>query len=226
MKKILILIIGILFTDLSYSQIDFKDEPKSFKEKNKKWYNFGRRNKEINTEFKLKNDYDFELRLWTDPAPVLGPSVFVMQQKDNKWTAQYYAQAIRKEGDKYIPYWKKKDLDSEKLNELWAKLVENQVLTLPTQDSIRDRMRIYSTDTLAVFYPPNQLAGWPYYAPAILDGMIYRVELRTKKKKRTYTYHCPKGYLENCPNVEELYRAYAIIVLIRKYAGLNLSAIC
>lgn len=215
-----------IFNSQVYSQIDFENEPESFSDSYDKYYDYEKLNQSIDKDFDIKNDYDFELRFWIDPAPMSGRSLFQLRKKDNKWIARFFTHTVELKENKAHSYWKEKELNQDNLDELWHMLTVNQLLTLPTLDSIRDKMRVYSADTLAVQGIYTQLSGRPYYNPYILDGVLYRTELKTQDKKRSYTYHCPKGYMKECPNVEELFRAYAIAYLIFRRIGWNPDDIC
>ncbi|NDV95126.1 hypothetical protein D0T84_09360 [Dysgonomonas sp. 521] len=227
MKAIISLLFLMLFIPDIHSQIDFENDPASFDDAYNKYYDYKRLNKSIDKDFDIKNDFDFELRFWIEPAPMSGRSLFLLRKKDDKWNVRFFTHTLEfKEDESIHSYWKEKELEQKGLSGLWQMLRDNHILTLPTLDSIRDKMRVYSADTLAAQGIYTQLSGGPYYNPYVLDGVSYRTELRTKDKKRSYSYHCPKGYLKECTNVEELYRAYAIVYLIFRRIGLNPDDIC
>jgi len=229
MKHILITILILFAGNVCSQKIDFENDPESFNDTYNKYYDYASLNKSIDDDFNIKNDFDldFELRLWIEPAPMSGRSLFMMRKKNDVWNARFFTFTLEFREDKSIhSYWEEKELSQDNLDELWRMLTINQVLTLPTLDSIRDKMRVYTADTLAVQGIYTDLSGGPYYNPYILDGVQYRIELRTPDKKRSYSYHCPAGYMKECPNVEELYRAYAIIALIFRRTGLSLDIIC
>lgn len=217
MKKILV-ILFTLFAVNGYSQIGFDDDPESFKDWYDSIYNYEKINKQFDKEFKLTKDYDFEFRLWIDPSPMTNRLLFVMKKKADNWTAGFYKNVSGRMEEVAV--------DQSDLDKLWGDLMRNKVLTVPTQKDVRDKMRVFSSDTLYAFGYNDPFSNGPYYDPYILDGVFYRIELRTPDKKRSYTYHCPKGYLQECPNVEELFRAYAIVCLIYRRLGLNPDNIC
>ncbi len=225
MKNILVILFALLSVN-AYSQIDFDNDPDSFNDTYNKHYDYEKLNKDINKEFGVTDKYDFEFRFWIEPAPMSGRSIFILSKKDDQWNARCFTQKVKIQDQVVSVYWQEKELAQNDLVELWGKLRGNQILTLPTLDSIRDKMRIYSADTLAVQGIYTNLSGGPYYDPYILDGVLYRIELRTQDKKRSYSYHCPKGYLKECPNVEELFRAYAIVCLVFRKIGWDPDNIC
>ena len=166
----------------------------------------------------MTKDYDFEFRLWIDPSPMMNRLLFVMKKKADNWMAAFYKDISGKMEEVTV--------DQQHLDKLWEDLVRNKVLTLPHQEEIRNKMRVYYADTLYAMGFSFPLSEGPYYKPYILDGVFYRMELRTPDKERSYTYHCPKGYLKECPNVEELFRAYAIVCLVFRKIGWDPDNIC
>lgn len=169
----------------------------------------------IDSTFKLDKNYDFQFRLWTNPSLVSYSNVFILTQKDKIWTARFFEYYGNR-----TPNVLERKVDQSGLDSLWQRLVAEQVLTLTTQDSLKGKMKIFIADTSQSFDE-----GDSYKKVIITDGVEYHFELRTPEKSRSYSYHCPQGYLRHYPNVEELYRAFMIIVFVRKYLGLNL-AVC
>lgn len=159
----------------------------------------------LETHFVTKSsEVEFEFRLWTMPSLTSYSDVFILQLKAGLWAARYFEYRNGKFVEEKV---EQKGLDS-----LWAKIRLNQVLSLPSQDSLRRLMRKYSPDSAIVLNPDGE-----YMTSNMLDGIRYRFELFSKNDKRAYEYHCPAGHLERYPNIEELFRAYAILILIRKH---------
>jgi len=205
MKSITIFFISFLFIFNSSGQTDFKADSIANT-------NASEISHLIDSTFRLDKNYDFEFRLWTKPSLVSYANVFILTQKNKIWTArffEYYGNRTSKISERKV--------NQSGLDSLWKRLVANQVLTLPTQDSLKAKMRMFVADTSQEFDE-----GDTYKQVSIMDGTAYYFELATKGKNRSYYYHCPKGYLKYYSNVEELYRAFMIIVLVRKYLGLNL----
>jgi len=165
----------------------------------------------IDSTFKLDKTYDFEFRFSTNPALVSYSNIFILTQKNKTWSARFFEY----NGNSKLT---EREVNQSQLDKLWKRLVANQILTLPTQDSIRHKMKIFIADTLNALDEDD-----PYQRVAITDGVVYYFELTTQNKRRSYDYQCPKGYLKHFPNIEELYRAYVIIVLRKKYLGLSLE---
>ncbi|MDH6307634.1 hypothetical protein M2451_000083 [Dysgonomonas sp. PFB1-18] len=206
MKRFFTISLLLLFVYQAYSQIDFRNDPASVNDKHTNYQDMNRR---ADQKLGLTNDFDFELRLWTNEGLANFYSLFILRLKNDVWSARYI------EYDGISKTWEASGVDQQGLDRLWYALERQKVLTLPTQDSIRDKMKIYAADTTAVFYSQADV----YKTATITDGIGYRYELKNKTKQRVYNYHSPKGYLEPFPNVEEFYRAYAIVALIRRQLG-------
>lgn len=205
MKRVLTTSLIILFVIKSFAQIHLKNESGSHPINDKKL------EKEINKHFKIPQNCEIEFRLHTLSALTNNSPVFVMRFKDKIWEARLFR---KNDNDS----WLVEDVNNDGLNELWDKLDKNQVLTLPNQEDIRDKMKIFKADTTAVF------KDWGHMQTQIMDGATYHFELtQYGSRKRAYSYHCPCAYLRSYPNVEELYRAYAIIILVYKHLGIPLS---
>lgn len=206
MKRILtILIIIMLFAIKSSAQINFRNESGSHPINDEKL------EKEINKNFKIPQNNELEFRLYTLPTLTTSSSLFVMRLNNKIWEAHLFRK-------NHNSSWVAEDVDNNGLDNLWSKLDKNQVLTLPDQEDIKDKMKIFKADTTAV------LEDWGHMQTQVMDGVIYHFELTQYNYcKRAYSYHCPYTYLQKYPNIEELYRAYAIIILVYKHLGMPLS---
>jgi hypothetical protein len=206
MKTISSLILSFYFCTSSFGQIDFKADTSSNNTNNVIYHL-------IDSTFKLDNSFDFQLRFWTFPSLEDYTSIFILSKKNNHWTARFFE--FRK---LVINKITEISVNQNKLDGLWEKLNKNQILTLPNQWDLRDKFVKFSSDTTEALYSEGNERRI-----AMTDGVQYIFELSTQIKKRSYSYHCPKSYLTHFANVEELYRAFVLIILIRKYLGLNLS---
>lgn len=205
MKSVFIFFISLFSISNLLGQTDFKADPIAGN-------HYSELSRLIDSTFKLNKTYDFQFRLWTAPSLVSYANVFILTQKDKIWTARFFEYYGKK-----TPNVLERNVNQSGLDSLWQKLVAKQVLTLPTQDSLKRKMKIFIADTSKSFDE-----GDSYKKVIITDGVEYHFELRTPEKSRSYSYHCPRGYLKHYPNIEELYRAFMIIILVRKYLGLNL----
>jgi hypothetical protein len=198
----------------SNSPFDFRSDPAQ-----SKYVSFNRDTTElkINTHYnrildsayKLDKNYDFEFRLWKRYLSNNFDNVFIMRLRNNQWTASYYD---RNNGiiDRII--FTERPVDQSRLNQLWELLVQNNVLTLPDQRALNERMVTYVVDTTNPQYGRIKKVN-------ITDGILYCFELSTPTKKRFYSYGNPQVYLKHYGNIEELYNAVVIILLIEKFLG-------
>ena len=108
--------------------------------------------------------------------------------------------------------------DQSNLDSLWKRLIKNQVLTLPTQDSLNKKMLIYTADSTLLDSDEEIVKK-----VSVMDGMTYRFEIKSPGVNRIYNYHSPEAYLKHNPNIEELFRAYMIISIIKKHLGIKLD---
>ena len=208
MTRLLTLCSLLLFSPTIFSQTDFQGDS-LYSES----IRVNRIDSVIGSSLSLDTDNDFEFRLWTLPSLTNYATLFVLVQRRGKWAARYFEYR----GNDNINVTES-NVDPGTLDSLWKRLVANQVLTLPTQDSIRNKMKIFIADTSYALDEDDT-----YKRVMITDGTIYRFELKDRNERRAYEYHCPMGYLQHYPNLEELYRAFSIIVLVRKYLGLPLK---
>jgi hypothetical protein len=139
-------------------------------------------------------------------------SIFILTHQNKKWSARYFGpnNNWRTDGKKVIEI----SVDQSKLNQLWAMLVLNNVLTLPSQESIKTPMVKYEIDTTNLGYGNG---GRHLH---ITDGVVYNFELIASNKSKYYSYHCPQTFLNHYSNIVEFYNVSVIILLINRYLGL------
>ncbi len=131
-----------------------------------------------------------------------------MRLHQKKWTARYF-DLNQSYGDP--KRFTEKPVNQTMLHQLWLSLNEQNILTLPSQSSLRKKLMKYEIDT-ATLYVSNKIT-------TTTDGVLYCFELRNLTKSRSYTYGNPNSYLKEYPNVEELMNAVMIILLTQKYLG-------
>lgn len=204
-KATTIIPISILLFKCSFGQIDFVDDT-ALDDR------FLDLNQKIDSAFKLERSNDFEFRLWTQASMTSYKNLFILSKKGSLWKARFFESSVSRKRE-----FREIVIRNNKLDSLWQRLEANQVLTLPTQDSLKFKMKIFIADTSYALDAEDT-----YKQVQIMDGISYNFQLFSGRKRRVYDYHCPQSYSRNYPNVEELYRAFAIIVLVRKYVGLNL----
>ena len=107
-------------------------------------------------------------------------------------------------------------VNQDAVNQLWELLVQNNVLTLPTQNSLENKFVKYVVDTA-------DLQSGRHRKIVTVDGILYGFELLTPNRRRYYSYGNPKVYLDNYGNVKELFNAVSIIMIIQKFLGHRLE---
>lgn len=170
---------------------------------------------EIDNIYQLRKNNDIEFRLWTNSSISIFNSVFILTKKGDVWQSKYFTYT----GQTNNKRWIEKETKQTKLDSLWKRLLNNSVLSLPPQDSLKDRMKIFSTDTSEIIYADE----YQYSNVIITDGVQYIFQIKTPNINRTYYYQSPGKYLKYYPNIEELYRAYAIKSIVYKFLGIPLN---
>lgn len=162
----------------------------------------------IDSAFKLDKNYEFEFRLWKRHLEYNFDNVFILRLVNNKWIARYF-DLNECYGD--IRKFKERKVDQTKVNQLWRLLEQHKVLSLPSQEALNEKLQSYSIDTVRF----SSSISRTY----LTDGILYSFQLADPDKVRHYSYACPQTYLKNYGNVEELYHAVYIIILIEKFLG-------
>jgi len=131
-------------------------------------------------DFPVKKDIDtslnFEFRLWSSGSFGNKGLFRLTYNNEGVWKAAKFIE----DNNKVI------NLDiklPENWDEIWDRLLLDNILSLPDNPSFKGKMYIEKGDTL-------------YSEMAITDGTSYRVELLSKKVNRQYSIHNPIGYFQ------------------------------
>ena len=215
--KILILTFSTAISISSFGQFNFKPSHEISKRvefvadvKGKNFVNG--MDRMLDSVFQLDKNFDFEFRYWETGLIVNSTKVLILAQRNKKWSARYfyYNKDWQKDGKSLA----EAQVDQSKLDQLWELLVHNNVLTLPSQDSLKNRMVKYVIDTAFLGFGHEEHFE-------IDDGILYEFELSKPEKKRVYWYGCPQLLLKQYGNIEELFNAVELILLIQRYLGLD-----
>jgi hypothetical protein len=171
-------------------------------------------NHSVDSIFRLQKEYSFQFRYWKEGSTIASTTVFILTLQNKKWTAKCYVPNKRWQADN--KYFIEKAVDQTKLDQLWELMANYHVLTLPTQAKLQDRMVRYTIDTAHLGY-----GGGSIQRINMTDGILYNFQLIDSKGTKSYWYSCPQMYLQHFGNILELYDASIIILLIKKYLGLN-----
>jgi hypothetical protein len=162
----------------------------------------------------LEKDYDFQFRLWKDGF--FCTSVFVLTYKNQKWGARYFDKVSSK---KEFVSGQKRGMVERKVNpsilkQLWWLMEENEILTLPDQSLIKDRLATYFVDTITYSLSKSTMV--------MTDGIRYTFELKSPKKKRCYSYSNPESFYKEY-KIKELAEVVSTIKIVDKFLELNLE---
>jgi hypothetical protein len=168
-----------------------------------------RYDKALDSQYHLGMDYTFEFRLKQYYLQSNFDNVFVLTQKRGKWTARYFDRNNNTH-DQLV--FTERAVDQSSVNQLWQLLVKNEVLTLPSQSFVADRLMGYEVDTTNLPYANMRRLD-------VTDGATYEFSLLSPTQQRHYSYGCPQTYLKHFSNVKELFQAVMLITLIEKFLG-------
>lgn len=146
----------------------------------------------------LKSGNKIEIRFMRFPS--FENSDCTILSFNKKWSAKYFYSKPGK--DSLLS----KDISNKvNLDTLFARLVSNNIFSLPDQDSLKTGNYYYHPDT-------NEFSSMEM---AVNDGIGYIVEFKVGDRYRHYSYSNPDTYADFYPHVYEL-RDFTNIVAIFK----------
>jgi hypothetical protein len=160
----------------------------------------------LDSIFHLDKNYDFEFRLWSRYSSSNFNNVFVLSLRNNTWTARYF-DLKNSMGDRRR--FTERKITQSRVDQLWMRLVENKVLTLPDMADIRNTLFNYEIDTLTLQASRTRME--------MTDGVLYSFELLNPTKKRHYSYANPQSLMKYHGNSEALCMASLNVLLIQKF---------
>lgn len=163
----------------------------------------------LDLQYELRKDYTFELRLKQYHLESNVDNVFVLTLRQGKWRARYFD---RNNGIHESTVFTERTVDQSAVSHLWSLLVDNKILTLPSQNSLTNRLVSYEIDTANLPYVQNRCFD-------VTDGVAYEFSLQSPTRQRHYSYCCPQTFLKQFGNVKELFHAVMLIMLIKKFLG-------
>lgn len=146
----------------------------------------------------LKSKNKIEIRLITSPS--FNYSNHIILAFNQKWSAKYYYYKLGTDSLLSKEITKKVNLDT-----IFARLVANNIFSLPDQDSLKKEKYEYDPET-------NELIG---SGMAVNDGTCYYIEFKVGDYYRRYSYCNPDIYADFYLQVYEL-RNFANIIEIFK----------
>jgi hypothetical protein len=154
---------------------------------------------EIDSNFHLEKNVDFEMRFWTLISKTMERRLFVLSLNKGKWTSRLF-----KKTNYLIDKLVEVPLSQTNLEKLWKDLNKNNLLTISQEHELRDKKGNEINDP-------------------VHDGISYWFEFTSKKNKRSYWYHCPKMFSEDYRDIKEYKYVVNIITLIYKHCLLWLN---
>lgn len=213
MKRALILFAGLLACYQGNAQFSFKDDSS---------FAFTYNDFENQTKSELNNiDYKktkFELRIWQGGYGLNKNLILIKKGKRKKWEAyKYYFRIIPAELNAMMKMVNKLKLISTvelepkiKWRPFWKKLIKNDILTLPDESLLRNKMLLY----LNRDNPNYIVGGYGTMLPISSHSAYYTFELISKKAKRKYTYKKRNSKDEFRINIPEIDKANKSIEFI------------
>jgi len=142
----------------------------------------------------LKSQNKIEIRLTT--STTFEFTNYIILTYNKRWTAKYYYYEPSQDKVLSKEINKKVNLDT-----IFSKLVENNIFSLPDQDSVK-------TEKLSFHPETNEFSG---AGMSVCQGTCYWIDFKVGDKFRTYNYCNPKDYADFYPLVQEL-RSFTNIV--------------
>jgi hypothetical protein len=155
--------------------------------------------KEIDSNFHLEKNVDFEMSFWTLISKTMERRLFVLSLNNGKWTARLFKKTYYLT-DTLVEV----SISQKNLEKLWKNLNKNNLLTISEEFELRDKKGNEINDR-------------------VHDGISYSFEFISKKNKRGYWYHCPKRFSEEYKYIKEYKYVLDIIRLIYKHCLVQLN---
>lgn len=146
-----------------------------------------------------KSNATFEIRLYTLHSLNSTKSVRRIYLVNNVWKADEYSEWNKPKKIKEYKLTAKPNYET-----VFKKLLSYNVLTLPSQDSLKSKMQKLTEEISEDGYPT-------YRVTRVLDGNIYTIEIKIGNNYRVYKFDNPETYSKVYDDVREL-KDYASIV--------------
>jgi hypothetical protein len=172
------------------------------------------KNRWIEKQLKIRNieqaSYnDVDLRVFLDPGITNGGHVIQIIKNKDRWVGVKYDYILRiRNGSvtKKIRRTTRTKVKPSDWNRLWSRLRELDILTLPDQEAIRNKLRKEVTT----------IRGKGYSAIAVNDGSGYDLLVKNENTISKYSFHEPWTYAEHYPDVDEVRKYSEIIATLER----------
>ena len=152
---------------------------------------------------------EVDLRIFLDRGITNGGHVVRIVKSSGGWTGTKYDYLLKmKKGrvTEKIAKTTKTDLKSNNWDSLWTKLEALDIMTLPSQDEIKDKLRKEVTTK----------RGKGYEVIVVTDGSSYNLKLKSLDKVVQFSFHEPWTYSQKYPDVEEIKKYSDIISTLER----------
>ena len=150
------------------------------------------------------SDAEIDLRIFLNRGITNGGHVLQVVKNSKGWTGTKYDYWLKMNdghATEKIQKTIKSKLKSNDWDSLWIKLQQFDIMTLPNQDSIKDKLR----------KKVKSNRGDGYEIMIITDGSGYELEIKNREKIAAYSFHEPCAYSNKYPDVAEV-RSYCNII--------------
>jgi hypothetical protein len=152
---------------------------------------------------------DIDLRVFLDRGTTTSGQIIRIVKKVNVWTGTKYDYQLKIENGRTsntITKSTKTTLKSKHWDSLWINLEQHNILTLPTQEDIKDKLRKEVITDL----------GKMYDVLVVMDGSSYDLTVAKGDILHAYSFRSPWEYAQEYPEVEEVRNYDAIVSLLEK----------
>lgn len=172
----------------------------------------------INTDLKLSDSLalDSEIRIYTGGGITNYSSLFRMyKDKSGKWTAEFYQHYAKVPGQTKLRIEKQTLKSENDMEFVWYSILRTNVELLPNMSDIKYKMR--DRGHVELVDGEYQLI---WNSKQIMDGISYKVQIKTEKTSNEIGYGNPESYLKYYPEVDELIYFNELLDIIKSEFGI------
>ncbi|MGY5353528.1 hypothetical protein [Wenyingzhuangia sp. IMCC45467] len=172
----------------------------------------------INSDLKLSDslNLDSEIRIYAGGGITNYSSLFRMfKDESKKWTAEFYQHYAKVQRQAELRTEKRTLKSENDMEFVWNSILRTNVEFLPNMSEIKYKMR--ERGNVELVDGEYQLM---WKSKQIMDGIGYRVQIRTENTSNELDYGNPESYLKYYPDVDELIYFNELLSLIRNEFGI------
>lgn len=156
----------------------------------------------INADLKLSDSLtlDSEIRIYAGGGITNYSSLFRMyKNKSKKWTAEFYEHYAQVDGQSELRSKKRTVESKNDMEFVWNSILRTNIESLPNMSEIKYKMR--ERGNVGLVDGEYQLM---WNSKQIMDGICYKVLIKTELTSNEIGYDNPESYLKHYPEVDEL----------------------